>query len=103
MIGPEGVGRWCRVDYKTIKPFKSITSTDRFCDEKGKENPDFPSMDWKKEFDPIDGGTTVRIEITFAKEADMEMIIKMGFQEGFTAGLSNLDHYLSTQFKFAKS
>jgi PhnB protein len=102
MVGPTGDRTWCRVDYKTIKPHKSITSTDQFCDEKGNTNKDFPSMDWKKEFDPTDGSTTVRIEISFEKEADMETIIKMGFQEGFTAGLSNLDHYLSTQFKLRK-
>lgn len=55
-------------------------------------------MDWKKEFDPIGDSTTVRVEISFTKETDMETIVKMGFQEGFTAGLNNLDHYLSTQF-----
>lgn len=102
MAGPEGGGTWCRVDYKTIEPYKSITSTDAFCDEQGNENPDFPVMDWRKEFSQTDGVTTVRVEISFAKEADMEMILKMGFQEGFTAGLSNLDHYLSTRFKIRK-
>lgn len=99
MLGPKGDRSWCRVDYNTIHPHKSITSTDIFCDEEGNRNEDFPSMDWRKEFSEADGGTTVRVEIIFAKEADMEMIVKMGFQEGFTAGLSNLDHYLSTQFK----
>jgi len=68
---------WCRVDYKTIKPHKSITSTDQFCDEKGNTNKVFPSMDWKKEFDSTDDGTTVRVEISFEKEADMETIIQM--------------------------
>jgi uncharacterized glyoxalase superfamily protein PhnB/uncharacterized protein YndB with AHSA1/START domain len=99
MVGPKGDSAWCRVDYKTIKPYKSITSIDQFCDENGKVNTEFPSMNWKKEFSQTDSGTTVRVEIAFAKEADMETIIKMGFQEGFTAGLGNLDHYLSTQFK----
>ncbi|HEX9509412.1 MAG TPA: SRPBCC domain-containing protein [Puia sp.] len=102
MVGPKGDRSWCRVDYKTIVPNKSITSTDLFCDEEGNKNPDFPCMNWRKEFSQTGNGTTVRVEITFAKEADMAMIIKMGFQEGFTAGLSNLDHYLSTQFKIRK-
>jgi uncharacterized protein YndB with AHSA1/START domain len=98
MAGPTGDRHWCRVDYKTIEPKKSISTTNVFCDEEGTINPDLPGMDWRKEFRQTDSGTTVRVEITFAKEVDMETIIKMGFQEGFTAGLSNLDHYLSTQF-----
>ncbi|SFF02382.1 PhnB protein [Chitinophaga sp. CF118] len=102
MVGPEGDRTWCRVDYKTIELLKTITSTDRFCDENGNENRDFPAMDWRKEFSQTGDDTTVKVEVTFAKDSDMETIIKMGFQEGFTAGLSNLDHYLSTQFKIRK-
>ena len=59
-------------------------------------------MNWRIGFSLTNTTTTVQAEITFAKEADMETIIKMGFQEGFTAGLDNLDHYLSTQFKLRK-
>ncbi len=55
-----------------------------------------PRMHWRKEFSPTVSGMVVRVEIGFDKEADMEKIIKMRFQEGFTAGLSNLDDYLST-------
>ncbi|SRR5258708_17067662 len=94
MVGPEGDRTWCRVDYKTIEPYRSITSVDMFCDENGNETLDFPRMNWKKEFSQTGSGTTVKVEITFAQTADMEMILKMGFQEGFTAGLGNLDHYL---------
>jgi PhnB protein len=96
MIGPKGDRTWCRVDYKTITPHRSITSTAMFCDESGQENPDFPRMYWKKEFSQTPSGTVVTIKITFDKTADMETIIKMGFQEGFTAGLGNLDQYLGS-------
>jgi PhnB protein len=73
------------------------------CDEKGNKSPNFPIMNWRNEFNQSSGGTTVRIEITFEKEADMDIVIKMGFQEGFTAGLSNLDHYLSMNSEPARS
>jgi PhnB protein len=59
-------------------------------------------MNWRIDFSRSNTTTTVKADITFAKEADMETIIKMGFQEGFTAGLDNLDQYLSTQFKLRK-
>ena len=97
MAGPTGDRHWCRVDYKTIEPKKSISTTNVFCDEEGSRNPDLPRMDWRKEFSQTGSVTTVRVEISFPTTADMETIIKMGFQEGFTAGLSNLDHYLSAQ------
>jgi uncharacterized glyoxalase superfamily protein PhnB/uncharacterized protein YndB with AHSA1/START domain len=96
---PENIRAWCKIEYTSIVPRKTITSTDAFCDEQGNINPDMPSMYWKKEFSESNNETTVRVEITFTNQADLETIIKMGFQEGFTAGLGNLDHYLSTQFK----
>lgn len=102
MVGPKGDRSWCKESFKTIDLHKRITNFDAFCDEDGHPNPDMPTMDWKKEFQEINDSTEVMIEITFAKEADLETIIKMGFQEGFTAGLSNLDHYLSTQFRIRK-
>lgn len=97
MQGPQGDGSWCRESFRTIKPQQQITNSVSFCDEEGNLNNDFPTMYWKKEFEPAGNATTVNIEITFDTDADLETIIKMGFQEGFTAGLSNLDEYLSTQ------
>jgi len=38
--------------------------------------------------------TTVNIAISFDKLADLEMIVKMGFQEGFTMGLGQLEEEL---------
>jgi PhnB protein len=94
MVGPSGDRHWCRVDYKTIRPLKSITDSAMFCDEEGKENPEFPVMHWNKQFKETGDSTTVTIDITFDREADMEAILKMAFQEGFTMGLGNLDEYL---------
>jgi uncharacterized protein YndB with AHSA1/START domain len=94
MVGPEGDRTWCRFDYKTIEPHKSFSGASMFCDEQGNETPDFPVMYWNNQFSQADGGTTVTMEISFDKTADMEMILKMGFQEGFTAALGNLDRYL---------
>jgi hypothetical protein len=38
--------------------------------------------------------TTVFIEITYEKLSDLETIMEMGFKEGFTAGLENLEQLL---------
>jgi PhnB protein len=102
MVGPEGSRHWSRVDYKKIDAPSSITSDCVFCDENGNAAPGMPAMGWRKAFSQTGSTTTVRVELSFLTEADLENIIKMGFKEGFTAGLSNLDHYLSTQLQIHK-
>ncbi len=44
----------------------------------------------------------VNILLRFDSLVDLETIIQMGFKEGFTAGLENLDQYISTQFYLRK-
>lgn len=97
MAGPEGDRNWCRVDYKAISPQQSITSAATFCDEDGNINTEFPVMHWQKEFRETADGTTVHVDISFDREEDMEMIVGMGFEGGFTMGLNNLDEYLAAQ------
>ena len=99
MMGPNNDNSWCKEEYKTIDTHKSITINVSFCDEDANVNQEFPTMDWKKQFADTGGDTTVTVEINFSKQEDMEMITGMGFEEGFTAGLNNLDNLLSTQSK----
>ena len=96
MQGPEGERHYCRADYKSIEPQKKYTLLDAFCDEQGQVNPDFPRLDWNLMFSDISGGTLVKIEITFASEADLEKIVEMGFKEGFTMAHGNLDELLAS-------
>ena len=97
MVGPNGEKHWCRVDYKAIEPQVSISSDSAFADEEGQTNPNLPSWNWLQQFRQTSNGMTVTVVLTFANEASMEEIITMGFQQGFTMGLSNLDEYLSRQ------
>ncbi|WP_293307394.1 SRPBCC family protein [Pedobacter sp. UBA5917] len=93
MLGPEGDGLWCKENFKTIEEQLRITNAVSFCDEDGKENVDFPTMHWKKEFTAAGETTVVDVEISYDSIEDMNMFIQMGMQEGFTAGLDNLDQY----------
>jgi hypothetical protein len=68
---------------------------DAFCDENGKITSEFPSMHWKSEFSEAGTGTRVRVEITFSSEADLEKILELGFEEGFTSAHGNLDELLA--------
>jgi uncharacterized protein YndB with AHSA1/START domain len=94
MVGPDGTESFCRVDFKKIVPNQSFVANDAFCDENGNITQDFPSMHWKNEFSSSDSGTKVEVEITFNSEEDMNKIIEMGFEEGFTAAHGNLDQVL---------
>ena len=95
MVGPDGTETWCRVDYKKIVANKSFIAEDSFCDEAGNSNPDFPQMQWKNEFSKTAAGTKVEVEITFESEEDLNKILELGFEEGFTAALVNLDEVLA--------
>lgn len=94
MVGPEGEEHFCRNDYKTIQPGANFTSTDAFCDEQGNINNDFPSTDWLCKFSESESGTQVTIELTSASEADLEILAELGFKEGFTSALTNLDELI---------
>lgn len=102
MVGPEGERHWCLLDYHKITPMKSFSGLDAFCNETGVINTKQPRSHWENKFREEEEGTVVDIEIKFDELSDLETIIKMGFKEGFTAGLENLDQYISAQFYLRK-
>jgi uncharacterized protein YndB with AHSA1/START domain len=51
-------------------------------------------MHWKTEFHDTDGKTKVLVTITFENAADLQKIVEMGFEEGFTMGLNQLEKLL---------
>jgi len=91
MVGPDNNPQYCRADYQSIQKLKSFTGLDAFCDENGNINTDFPRSQWNVSFSPNGDTTLVRIEVSYSKVEDLEKIMEMGFKEGFTAALENLD------------
>ena len=91
MAGPEGEEHWCRADFKSVSPMKSFEGIDAFCDPQGKINADFPVVHWYLNFSEAKNKTTVSVEIAFDSLTDLEKYIEMGFKEGFTMALGNLD------------
>lgn len=94
MVGPDGEEHWARADYKNIKPLKSYTAYDAFCDAEGNINKELPRSLWNTEFNEEKGSTFVHIVIKHDKPEDLETTIRMGFKEGFLAALENLDAVL---------
>lgn len=98
MVGPDGEKHWARNDYKTITAPESFAALDAFCDENGNVNMDFPRAKWHSVFTEQDNGTTlVTIQTKYDKPEDLEQVLAMGMQEGFTAALENLDELLRSQ------
>ncbi len=96
MVSPTGDQHWCRADYTKIEPLEVFSAVDAFCDENGLINPDFPRSTWTTHFNERKGGTEVQIAISYKQLEDMDKMIQMGFKEGFTMGLNNLDRLLET-------
>jgi PhnB protein len=95
MVGPNDEKHWCKVEFTSINAKKSFEVLNMFCDENGNPNREMPSMQWKNEFSATSDGTKVTVTIVFDKREDLEKIIEMGFEEGFTAALGNLDEVLA--------
>ncbi|HTQ65567.1 MAG TPA: SRPBCC domain-containing protein [Puia sp.] len=100
MVSPEGVDtHWCLVNFRTIVDRKSFTSDDSFCNQKGEIIPEFPSNQWKTVFTDSENETVVDVTLSFEKLEDLEKIVQMGFKEGFTLGMEQLDEWLHQQNK----
>jgi len=99
MISPEGEKHWCKNDYHKIEIQKSFSGLDAFCDENGKINTEMPRTLWTNVFSTNSDKTLVTITAKYESLADLEKIIAMGFKEGFTMALGNLDQYIEEQFK----
>lgn len=96
MVGPEGERHWGRLDYISIVKERSFTGKDGFCDEQGTFNPAFPQNLWETGFSETGFSVMVSITLTFDKLADLEQTIAMGFRDGFTLGLNQLDELMLT-------
>ncbi|MEL0454779.1 SRPBCC domain-containing protein [Flavobacteriaceae bacterium SZ-1-7] len=96
MISPENDIHWCKNDYLKINPKESYTGLDAFCDENGNENMDMPRTKWTNTFTEKGNKTLVSIVATYESLEALERIIAMGFKEGFTMALGNLDELIQT-------
>lgn len=95
MVGPDGSEQYCRADYDTILPMTQFSYVDAFCDRNGRHDEAFPGMHWTNTFSERGEHAHVAIRIRFDSTEVLEKIIEMGFKEGFTAGMQNLDEVLA--------
>lgn len=95
MVGPEGEEHFARVDFQSISAPAHFSAIDSFCDADGAVNEALPTSRWVIRFIEKPETTLVEIELGFDSLEDLETIVEMGFQEGFTSGLENLERLLA--------
>jgi uncharacterized protein YndB with AHSA1/START domain len=99
MVSPEGQKHWCLNNYRKINHLQNYIGLDAFCDENGVINEEFPRTEWNNTFESSGEKTTVNIVAVYEKLEDLEKIISLGFQEGFTMAMGNLDEVLAENSK----
>ena len=97
MVGPEGQEGWSVQKFTSITPKTNFKFFSAFSDKD--ENLQLPGSDWNLDFSEQDGTTTVNISIYNESLERMEKMVDMGFKEGFTMALENLDQYIESKFK----
>lgn len=94
MVSAEGVEiGWHIQDYTSISPKNNFKFFSVFADKD--ENPFLPGSNWDLNFSEHNGITAVSITIHNDSLERMEKMIEMGFKEGFTATLNELENVLS--------
>lgn len=97
MVSPENKMHWNRFDYKKIEVNKMYIGLDGFSDEEGNFiETEFSQIHWEINFKGSSKNTTVNVTLSLVSLEALEKIIEMGFKEGFTKGLNQLDNLLST-------
>lgn len=96
MISPEDETHWCKNDYHKIEHRKSFSGLDAFCDENGIASTDMPRTFWTNVFSEAGEKTLLNLTAKYNSLADLEKVIELGFEEGFTMALGNLDEVLAT-------
>ncbi|WP_343660328.1 SRPBCC domain-containing protein [Chryseobacterium sp.] len=94
MVGPNGEKGYSRSEYGEITEHRSFDWMSAFCDEKGNINEDFPMSKWLIGFTGVEEGTKVTINIHYQSQDVMKKMMDMGFEQGFTMGLNQLEELI---------
>ena len=91
MVSLEGEEHWSIQDFTSISPKSNFKYLSAFTDRDKNINKELPKSDWDLNFSANGGTTIVHIKIKHKTLHEMEQMIQMGFQEGFTMTLNHLE------------
>ena len=94
-VGPNGEEHWSITSYVKIEAPTVFTADDAFGDANGNINPEMPQSKWTMNFSDMGENTLVHGIMQFSDLAQLEQTIAMGFKEGLTMAMQNLDAMLA--------
>jgi len=95
MTGPDGdrAHGWWR--FVSADPPHRLEFEDGFADQEGEPDPSMPVMVMRVSLEErTGGGTLMTVVVAFTSDADMEQVLAMGMEEGFTAAMNQVDGLL---------
>ena len=96
MVSPEGQEHWSVQQFTSISPKTNFKLLSSFADEDENINTEMPSSNWDLNFSEQADTTKVSITVKHKDLADLETMLEMGFQGGFTMTLNYLEKLLAT-------
>lgn len=93
MVGPEGETHWSNVVFTAVGT-NTFDATSTFSDENGVPTPGLQAGNWHVVMKQTGDKTIVDVILSFNDEADLERMVAMGFEGGFTIGLNQLEELL---------
>jgi uncharacterized glyoxalase superfamily protein PhnB/uncharacterized protein YndB with AHSA1/START domain len=100
MVGPSGEEHWGLSRYIKIVPQEYFHGTDCFTDAEGNVNEQMPQSSFETSFSKKgEELSLVVFQITYDDLKQLEATISMGFKEGLTMAMENLDQYIKAQFQ----
>lgn len=96
MVSPEGEKHWACMNYISIDKHKSYQIEDVFSDENGNINASLPVSKGSVEFTAVGNKTLVEFKMIYDTEEALQKIVEMGFEQGITMCMDQLEIYLST-------
>lgn len=95
MVWPDGQEHWGIQKYTFINPKTNLKWLSSFTDKDENINDALPTSEWELSFSEQNGITKVSMVIKNKTLADIELLIQMGFKEGFTMTLNELGNLLA--------
>ena len=92
MISPDGSEGWAVQEYTSITPKTNFKMYNTFANKDGDR--ELPGSEWDHHFSEQNGITKVSIAIFNESLARLEKMIEMGFKEGITVNLNQLEGLL---------
>jgi len=97
MRGPDGTVVWTRVEFFEVQPLERLVSRSWFSTAEAEIVSTLPSMLWEVAFAAQPGGTLLSTQLNFDDLEGLETVLKMGFQQGYSEQLEQLQDLVEVQ------